>query len=35
MIILFALLFLGGFSFLRWPLGYLMGAAEALLRVFV
>lgn len=35
MLILFALLFVGGFAFLRWPLGYLMGAAEALLQLFI
>jgi Zn-dependent protease len=35
MLILFALLFIGGFAFLRWPLSYLMGAAEALLQLFV
>ncbi len=35
MLILFLLLFVGGFAFLRWPLGYLMGAAEALLGLFI
>lgn len=35
MLILMLLLFVGGFAFLRWPLGYLMGAAEALLRLFI
>ena len=35
MLILFALLFVGGFSFLRYPLGILMGAADALLRLFI
>jgi Zn-dependent protease len=35
MLILFGLLFIGGFSFLRWPLAVLMGAAEALVRIIV
>lgn len=35
MIILFALLFLGGFEFIRIPLGYLMGATNALVGLFV
>ena len=35
MLILMLLLFVGGFGFLRWPLGYLMGAAEALLQLFI
>jgi Zn-dependent protease len=35
MLILFALLFLGGFEFLRWPLRILMGAADSLVRLFI
>lgn len=35
MLILFALLFVGGFSFLRLPLGLLMNAADALLQLFI
>jgi Zn-dependent protease len=35
MLILFALLFIGGFQFLRYPLSFLMGAANALVNLFV
>lgn len=35
MIILFGILFLGGFNFIRIPLGILMGATNALVGVFV
>lgn len=35
MLILFALLFLGGFSFLRIPLGFLMGITSTLVGLFV
>lgn len=35
MVILFALLFLGGFSFIRIPLGFLVGATNAMVGLFV
>lgn len=35
MILLFGILFLGGFNFIRIPLGYLMGATNALVAIFV
>ena len=35
MIILFGILFLGGFNFIRIPLGYLMGAKNALVGILV
>lgn len=35
MLILFAILFLGGFAFLRVPLRFLLGAADSVVRLFV